>query len=260
MFINSIFDALKSKQIWFQWKTTLLYLLNMDITTIEWRLKMLLYIVSLFTSLWITTVKDWKNPTPDLEKIKRIIIQSNNLVHSNVVIVANMKTIVQELSFEIISATNWKWDISLIEDIYSKKIDPKEFLNIKQKTTLFNKVFSFVWLNWKTYSWTWVQDLLNFNTEDFIDMVSWLKITNEIKDILLDSWLMKKEFKNHRAWMMWYIKACIDPESSKWNVVKFIYDKIWYDWITTKPWIEWEEIKDNNENLSTNEVDIKLDF
>jgi len=249
MFLNSLYDSSKDFQTWFQWKSTIAELLAINTSTIEWRFKLLLKIITMWNSLQIKSVKDWNIAIPDLQKIKRILIQSNQMSHSILVMWSNLKIIAQELSFEIIEATNWKWDFSIITDILNQKKKISDFLNIKESVTIFNKVFSFTGKSWKVFKWKWVQDLMPLNTENLKDIITWMNISDEIREILLDADTMKKEFKNHRNWMMWFLKYSIDNESWKWKVMEFIENKLWTS--IQKP---------KEEILTSDSLDSKLEF
>lgn len=136
----------------------------------------------------------------------------------------------QELSFEIIEATNNKGDFSIIEKVYSKEIPAADFLAIPKNTNFYNQVYSFTGLSGKIYTGTGVTGLSKMNTEDLKDVAGGLQLIGRMSDLrdfmLGNEDLMKKEFNNMRLALLGFMKHHIDPKSEDSKIVTFLNDNV----------------------------------
>jgi len=218
-------EELKQSLVWneraYHGRASISELIWIDTSDIEWRFKLLITIMQFWNSIGIWSARDWTNDVPNLWLVQKLLSECWSFVHNNVIVWGKLKIIAQELSYEIILATNWKPNFQIIWDVINWRKTITKFLEAPEKVNVNNKVFSFKWKSWVSYNWKWLQDLMKFKTEDYVDIVQWLKMKSKQKEILLDSKLMKSKFKSHRNALMAYVKYEIDPEM-KWDVVQYI--------------------------------------
>lgn len=148
----------------------------MPIETIDDRFRLLMEIATFAGSLKIEKIADGKQEVPNLEKIRRIIAETNSMSHNTLIVKHAFTNLLQELSLEMILATNNKGDFTKIESIYLKNTPEYEFLNIPENTTFRNKVFTFIGKSGKEYVGTGVMSIANLNTDDFIDLISGMRL------------------------------------------------------------------------------------
>lgn len=148
----------------------------MPIETIDDRFRLLMEIATFAGSLKIEKIADGKQEVPNLEKIRRTIAETNSMSHNTLIVKHAFTNLLQELSLEMILATNNKGDFTKIESIYLKNTPEYEFLNIPENTTFRNKVFTFIGKSGKEYVGTGVMSIANLNTDDFIDLISGMRL------------------------------------------------------------------------------------
>lgn len=226
MFLQDIYSKLKTKQKSYNWKQTLWILANMPIETIEDRFKLLLELSCLRDSVKLSVIADWKVAIPNLYKIKKLLLQSNTMSHSTLVIWSVFKQVMQELSFEIEAALN-KWEtFDDILSIYTWEKEISSILSVPKSTNIYNKIYSLVWKSGKNYIWQWSMDLQNYTTIECIDIVDWLNINGEmleIKNFLFkNEKIIKNNFTSMRLWILWFIRYYLDSSINNIKVINFI--------------------------------------
>lgn len=230
MFLMQLIKALAGYQQWFSGKPTLANLTGFPMTTIEDRFMFLIQLATYANSLKISVIGDGKELVPNLQKINKILIQSNSMSHNTEVVAFAFLQIMQELSFEIIEQTNNKGDMSLIPDIYNGAIPASAFLDIPETTTFFNKIYSYNGKSGTNYSGTGITGLTAYNTEQLKDIIEGLNLEEEsdlIRNyILSNEEEMKSQFKNFRMALLPFLKWHLDPESQDSKIVEYVRSKL----------------------------------
>lgn len=210
MFLKQLAKEMQSFQMWYQWRTTLYALEKIDISNKEWRMLLILEILKYAKSLNLNVLNDW-NTIPDIKLISSLITECKTYYYNNVIVKWKFTRILQELSFEIIKENNWKFDFSLIKEIWEWKKSISDFLYEAKDKHPWNTLYSFIWESGKVYSGKWTWDLMKLKWDEVLDI---LKIENT-KPLTerLQAWMnyyfneankddIKKRFSNSRvAWL-----------------------------------------------------------
>ncbi len=222
--------SLKTHQKGFVGKQTLARLSSMPIDTMEERFRLLMELCTYADSLKIGIIADGKNPVPNLSTVRRVIIEANSMSHNITIVSFAFVTVMKELSFEIINATNNKGDFSKISEIYIGEIPDTEFLNPPLTTNMFNRVFSFIGKSGKVYGGVGVGAIHKYTTEDFTDIIEGMILEGRMIDfrtyLIENPDELKKEFGSYRNALMPFVKWHIDPEEKENKIMAYLNDHV----------------------------------
>ena len=221
MFLQEIRNQMKDFQKSFQWRTDLERIRAMDISEMEWRVGLILELMQYANAFKMDYFIEWDS-VADVTDIKKLLIQCQSYVDNNLVVWAKMKVIMEKLSYEIIREHNWKFDFTIIPEIFKWNKEIKDFLNISYKKDITNTLFTFKGKWWKTYAWKWIAELAKLKAVEVEDIISILTSDNPESQKAIDFFNDKKNSEAIKKF--WQIRAAwlsILTESLSWTKGKF---------------------------------------
>lgn len=226
MFLKTIISEMSQHQKPYEGKPSSTKLFMMPMETLEDRLMLLLNIASYCTSLGISVMPDGRNAVPSLQKIRQCIVESMSMSHNRTIVAHDFTVAMQELSFEIMEATNNKPDFSKVGPVFTGEIPVHAFLDIPQTVTFHNKIYSWKGASGTEYAGVGIVDIAKYDTEQIIDILKGAPLDAELRKItdyaIEHADIMKDAFKNHRMGLLPILKYWFDPASQESKIVEFV--------------------------------------
>lgn len=239
MFLTGIFKWMETQNVSFGWRKTLNRILILPTKTREDRFRFLLNLVSISPSIWLTKMEDPEGSDREFNGLKLYKILSEASTFSNTEMIVRQKLMeaISYMAEEFINEDGVYGDFDKISDIFIHKIWVQQFLEVKSKVNALSTKFVFKAKSGTVYSGENLAEINKLNTEQLLDIVSWIDHSEESRDananserirkyILENETIIKERFKQHRIGLIGFINFVVLPLRRN-EVVIFVSEKLW---------------------------------
>lgn len=222
MFLETL--RFETPKEWYNWKSTLVKMQSIDLTTLEWKFEMIVSILKVSDSLKMKKLEDGKDVS-NLEKIRDKFAKALTYSNSELIVSNLLSQIATDLSFDIIIANGNVFDYNIYKKYLAWKATVEDFIFNKKFWFKSDKAWKFEWESWEIYTWLKPWDIINIRWEEMLDIVKNIKDEKYKKaaDYIIDDKNQQKIkevfgwFRN--AWLS-LLKEIITWE--KWKLTEFL--------------------------------------
>lgn len=148
--------------------------------------------------------------------VRQLIADASSNITKQNIISHKFSWILYNLNYEFYKKNNWQFDFNIFKDYLEWKAKYEDFIKTPLRVTEANTVWSFVWLDWKSYTWKWLSDLSSLKWDDIKNMITWYKTDDadmrkaiEFLYDIKNEKIIKKTFGNVRSAWLSIIKSII---------------------------------------------------